>query len=124
MTEALRISGERLWASLTETARFGAIPGTARGMCRITLTDDDIAMRRWFVAACEALGMTVNVDRVGTIFARREGSDPALAPIAMGSHLDTQPTGGRFDGILGVLAGSKSCARCTMRGLSRATRSK
>ncbi len=105
MTEALRISGERLWASLTETARFGAIPGTARGMCRITLTDDDIAMRRWFVAACEALGMTVNVDRVGTIFARREGSDPALAPIAMGSHLDTQPTGGRFDGILGVLAG-------------------
>jgi N-carbamoyl-L-amino-acid hydrolase len=105
MTDALRIAGERLWDTLCETAQFGAIPGTDRGMCRLTLSDEDIAVRRWFVAACEALDMRVTFDQVGTIYARREGSDPTLPPIAIGSHLDTQPTGGRFDGILGVLAG-------------------
>ena len=105
MNTDLRISGGRLWESLCETAQFGAIPGTERGMCRLTLSDEDIAVRRWFVAACEDLDMTVACDRVGTIYARRAGSDPDLAPIAIGSHLDTQPTGGRFDGILGVLAG-------------------
>jgi len=105
MTADLRISGTRLWDTLCETAQFGAIPGTERGMCRLTLSDEDIAVRRWFVAACEAIGMTVTCDKVGTIYARRAGSDPALPPIAIGSHLDTQPTGGRFDGILGVLAG-------------------
>jgi N-carbamoyl-L-amino-acid hydrolase len=105
MTAALRISGQRLWDTLCETAQFGAIPGTDRGMCRLTLSDEDIAVRRWFVAACEALNMRVTYDQVGTIYARREGSDPTLPPIAIGSHLDTQPTGGRFDGILGVLAG-------------------
>jgi len=104
----LRINGERLWASLTETAQFGAIPGPAPdrpGMCRLTLSDEDIAMRIWFADACKAIGMTVTSDRIGTMFARLPGSDPALPPIAIGSHLDTQPTGGRFDGILGVLAG-------------------
>jgi len=105
MTADLRVSGERLWASLCDTARFGAIPGTARGMCRLTLSDEDIAVRTWFVAACQDIGMTVTSDRIGTLFARREGSEPGLPPIAIGSHLDTQPTGGRFDGILGVLAG-------------------
>ena len=62
-------------------------------------------MRRWFVAACEASGCTVTIDQLGNIFARRAGSEPDLPPIVIGSHLDTQPTGGRFDGILGVLAG-------------------
>ena len=60
-------------------------------------------MRDWFRQQCEALGCTVTVDEVGTMFARREGKDPDAAPIAMGSHLDTQPTGGKFDGALGVL---------------------
>jgi N-carbamoyl-L-amino-acid hydrolase len=105
MSAELRISGARLWDSLVETAQFGAIPGTDRGMCRLTLAEADIAVRRWFVAAAQDIGMTVTSDQVGTIFARRAGSDPDLAPIAIGSHLDTQPTGGRFDGILGVLAG-------------------
>lgn len=105
MSGSLRVDGDRLWTSLIETAQFGAIPGTKRGMCRLTLSDDDIAVRRWLVTACEAIGMTVTTDQVGTIFARRAGSDPDLAPIGIGSHLDTQPTGGRFDGILGVLAG-------------------
>jgi len=105
MSADLRISGARLWDSLGETAQFGAIPGTDRGMCRLTLAEADIAVRRWFVDAAQAIGMTVTTDRLGSIFARRAGSDPDLAPIAIGSHLDTQPTGGRFDGILGVLAG-------------------
>ncbi len=99
----LRIDGERLWASLVETAVFGA---TAKGgLCRLALSPEDALVRRWFVDACEAAGCVVKVDELGDVFARREGSDPTLAPIAIGSHLDTQPTGGRFDGILGVLAG-------------------
>ena len=74
-------------------------------MCRLTLSDEDVAVRTWFADACKAIGMTVTSDRIGTMFARKPGSDPTLPPIAIGSHLDTQPTGGRFDGILGVLAG-------------------
>jgi N-carbamoyl-L-amino-acid hydrolase len=108
MTEHVRIDGRRLWSTLTETAKFGTIPGPARdrpGLCRLTLSDEDIAVRDWFASAARAIGMTVTCDRLGTMFARRAGSDPALPPIAIGSHLDTQPTGGRFDGILGVLAG-------------------
>ncbi|WP_353230461.1 M20 family metallo-hydrolase [Novosphingobium sp.] len=102
---ALRIAGDRLWSTLTETAQFGAIPGTPRGMCRLTLSEADVAVRRWLIDAATAIGMTVTIDKLGTIHARRPGSEPGLAPIAIGSHLDTQPTGGRFDGILGVLAG-------------------
>jgi len=99
----LRIDGDRLWSTLTETAAFGAT--VKGGLCRLALSEEDAKVRRWFVAACEAAGCTVSVDELGDIFARREGSDPTLPPIAIGSHLDTQPTGGRFDGILGVLAG-------------------
>lgn len=99
----LRIREDRLWASLMETAQFGA---TAKGgLCRLSLSAEDARVRRWFIAACEAAGCEVRIDQLGNIFARRAGADPTLAPIAIGSHLDTQPTGGRFDGILGVLAG-------------------
>ncbi len=99
----LRIDSDRLWSTLTETAAFGA---TAKGgLCRLALSEEDAQVRRWFVAACEAAGCTVRADELGSLYARREGTDPTLAPIAIGSHLDTQPTGGRFDGILGVLAG-------------------
>jgi N-carbamoyl-L-amino-acid hydrolase len=105
MTADLRIDSDRLWATLCDSAAFGAIPGTARGMCRLTLGEADLAVRRWFVGACQAAGMTMTTDRLATLYARRAGSDPTLPPIAIGSHLDTQPTGGRFDGILGVLAG-------------------
>ena len=84
-----------------ETAQFGA---TAKGgIKRLTLTDLDRQVRDWFKAQCEALGCTVTVDEVGNMFARRPGRNDALPPIAMGSHLDTQPTGGKFDGVLGVL---------------------
>ncbi len=99
----LGIDAERLWDSIMETAQIGA---TAKGgICRLTLTDLDRAVRQWFVAACEALGCRVVVDDLGNIFARRPGRDESLPPIAIGSHLDTQPTGGKFDGVIGVLAG-------------------
>ncbi len=97
----LTIDPQRLWDQIMETAKFG---GTAKGgIQRLTLTDDDKAVRDWFKAQCEALGCTVTVDEVGNMFARRPGENDALPPIAMGSHLDTQPTGGKFDGVLGVL---------------------
>jgi N-carbamoyl-L-amino-acid hydrolase len=98
----LTINPRRLWDSLMETAKIG---GTAKGgICRLTLTDLDRQMRDWFKVQCEALGCTVAIDDMGNMFARRPGKNPALAPVAMGSHLDTQPTGGKFDGALGVLA--------------------
>jgi beta-ureidopropionase / N-carbamoyl-L-amino-acid hydrolase len=98
----LQIDARRLWNTLMETAQIGA---TAKGgICRLTLTDLDRQVRDWLKAQCEALGCTVTVDEVGNMFARRPGKDPQLPPIAMGSHLDTQPTGGKFDGPLGVLA--------------------
>ena len=97
----LTINPQRLWDQIMETARFG---GTAKGgIRRLTLTDEDKQVRDWFKAQCEALGCTVTVDSVGNMFARRPGRNDALPPIAMGSHLDTQPTGGKFDGVLGVL---------------------
>jgi beta-ureidopropionase / N-carbamoyl-L-amino-acid hydrolase len=97
----LQINAQRLWDTLMETARIGA---TAKGgIKRLTLTDDDKRVRDWFKAAAEAIGCTVTVDEVGNMFARRVGRVEGLAPLCMGSHLDTQPTGGKFDGALGVL---------------------
>jgi N-carbamoyl-L-amino-acid hydrolase len=97
----LQIDGQRLWDTLMHTARIGATP--KGGICRLTLTDFDRQVRDWFKAQCEALGCAVAIDEVGTMFARRPGKNQNLPPIAMGSHLDTQPTGGKFDGVLGVL---------------------
>ena len=97
----LKIDGERLWGELMETAQIGGTP--KGGICRLTLTDLDRQVRDWFKARCEALGCTVTVDDMGAMFARRPGQRNDIPPIAMGSHLDTQPTGGKFDGVLGVL---------------------
>jgi len=97
----LQIDGQRLWDTLMETARIGATE--KGGICRLTLTDLDRQVRDWFETQCAALGLAVIVDEVGNMFARRPGRNSALPPIAMGSHLDTQPTGGKFDGTLGVL---------------------
>ena len=99
----LTIDGERLWGTLMETAAIGGTP--KGGIKRLTLSDEDRRVRDWFRAACEAAGCTVTVDGVGSMFARRPGRNPDLPPICIGSHLDTQPTGGKFDGCLGVLAG-------------------
>jgi N-carbamoyl-L-amino-acid hydrolase len=97
----LQIDPQRLWDSLMQTAQIGATP--KGGICRLTLTDFDRQVRDWFKSQCEALGCTVAIDEVGNMFARRPGKNQSIAPIAMGSHLDTQPTGGKFDGTLGVL---------------------
>lgn len=97
----LTINPQRLWDSLMETARFGATP--KGGVKRLTVSDEDKKVRDWFKAQCEALGCTVQVDGCGNMFAVRAGKRKDLQPIAMGSHLDTQPTGGKFDGVLGVL---------------------
>ncbi len=101
--EAIRADGDRLWASLMEMGRIGATPGG--GVGRIALTELDKQARDLFVGWCEESGCTVRIDRMGNIFARRPGSDATLAPVMTGSHLDTQPLGGKFDGIYGVLAG-------------------
>jgi beta-ureidopropionase / N-carbamoyl-L-amino-acid hydrolase len=99
----LRIDGGRLWDSLMEMARIG--PGVAGGNNRQTLTDEDAEGRKLFQRWCEEAGLTLSVDQMGTMFARREGTESDLPPVVMGSHLDTQPTGGKFDGVLGVLGG-------------------
>ena len=98
-----RVNGERLWDSLMEMAEIG--PGVAGGNNRQTLTDADAEGRRLFQSWCEAAGMSMALDRMGNMFMRLEGADPDADPVMIGSHLDTQPTGGRFDGVLGVLAG-------------------
>lgn len=100
-TDNLRINGDRLWDSLMEMAKIG--PGVRGGNNRQTLTDSDREGRLLFQRWCEEAGMTVAVDSMGNMFARREGSDGSLDPVMMGSHLDTQPTGGKYDGVLGVL---------------------
>ena len=101
--ENLRINGDRLWDSLMEMAKIG--PGVAGGNNRQTLTDADKEGRELFARWCEEAGLTLGVDQMGTMFARREGTDPDALPVYVGSHLDTQPTGGKYDGVLGVLGG-------------------
>jgi N-carbamoyl-L-amino-acid hydrolase len=98
----LKTDAGRLWESLMTTAAIG---GTAKGgICRLTLTDLDREVRNWFRRAAESAGCTVTTDDMGVMFARRQGQREDIPPIAIGSHLDTQPTGGKFDGALGVLA--------------------
>jgi N-carbamoyl-L-amino-acid hydrolase len=101
--ENLRINGERLWDSLMEMAKIG--PGVAGGNNRQTLTDEDSEGRHLFQSWCKEAGLTMGVDEIGNMFARREGTDPEALPVYVGSHLDTQPTGGKYDGVLGVLGG-------------------
>lgn len=99
----MRINGDRLWDSLMEMAKIG--PGVAGGNNRQTLTDEDAEGRALFQKWCEAEGCTMGLDEIGNMFARREGTDPDALPVYVGSHLDTQPTGGKYDGVLGVLGG-------------------
>ncbi|CUH48122.1 Zn-dependent hydrolase [Ruegeria atlantica] len=99
----LRINGDRLWDSLMEMAKIG--PGVAGGNNRQTLTDEDAEGRALFQKWCEDAGCTMGLDQMGNMFAHREGTDPNALPVYVGSHLDTQPTGGKYDGVLGVLGG-------------------
>lgn len=101
--EVPKIDGERLWRSLMELARIGATPNG--GVNRLALTDADRQARDAFTRWCEQQGCTVRADRIGNLFAHRPGRDPTLPAVMVGSHLDTQPTGGKFDGAYGVMAG-------------------
>ncbi|BDG02477.1 Zn-dependent hydrolase [Anaeromyxobacter oryzae] len=99
----LRVNGERLWASLMDLAKIGATP--KGGVCRLAVSEADGKGRDLVVSWARAAGLTVTVDRIGNIFMRRPGRAMGKPPVMMGSHVDTQPTGGKFDGNYGVLAG-------------------
>ena len=101
----LAINSDRLWASLVEMARIGATE--KGGVNRQALTELDGQGRDLFVRWCEEAGCTIRVDAVGNIYARRPGRDDSTAPVMTGSHLDTQPTGGKYDGAFGVLSGQE-----------------
>ncbi len=103
LSSNLKISGDRLWDAIMEMAKIG--PGVAGGNDRQTLTDEDGAGRHLFRKWCENAGCEIGVDQMGTMFATRKGTDPGALPVYVGSHLDTQPTGGKYDGVLGVLSG-------------------
>ena len=112
---APRVDGDRLWRSLMDMAEIGATP--KGGVRRLALTDEDRRGRDLFVRWAEAAGCTVSVDRIGNVFARRAGRDDTLAPVVSGSHLDSQPTGGKFDGAYGVLAALETVRALNDSGL-------
>ena len=103
MSSKAKIDGQRLWDSLMEMAKIGATE--KGGVCRLALTDVDKAARDLFVTWCKEAGCTISIDKMGNIFGRREGKNPSSPPVMTGSHIDSQPTGGKFDGIYGVLSG-------------------
>jgi len=117
-TSHLRTDGDRLWQSLMELGQIGATE--KGGVCRLALTALDGQGRDLFVAWCQAEGMAVRIDEIGNIFARRAGTDPGRRAIATGSHIDTQPTGGKFDGNFGVLAGLEVVRTLNTHGIETA----
>jgi len=103
LAASIRVDGKRLWDSLMTMAKIGATP--KGGVCRLALTDLDKEGRDLIVSWAKEAGCTVTVDQMGNVFMRRAGRNPAALPVMTGSHADSQPTGGRFDGIYGVLGG-------------------
>src|SRR5215469_168115 len=97
------INADRLWQSIMEMARIGPTP--EGGSCRLALSSEDVQARSLLFDWCKALNMHVEQDAIGNMFLRRRGDDDTAQAVAFGSHLDTVPTGGRFDGVAGVLAG-------------------
>lgn len=118
MTEALRINQDRLWQRLMSMAKIGATP--AGGSCRVALTEEDRQGRDLFIKWCRELGCEIRIDRMGNIFAQRPGNEAHRLPIACGSHLDTQPHGGKFDGVYGVLAGVEIFETLNEQGIETA----
>jgi N-carbamoyl-L-amino-acid hydrolase len=113
---AEEVDGERLWSRLMAMAEIGAT--AAGGSNRQALSDEDAAGRELFAGWAQAAGCEVSVDRIGNVFARRPGTDSTAPPVLCGSHLDTQPTGGRFDGVFGVLGGLEVVERMNDLGLT------
>ena len=101
LSDNLKLDGDRLWQSLMDMAKIG--PGVAGGNNRQTLTDEDAEGRELFKKWCLKENLKMGLDSMGNMFAERPGSEPDLLPVYVGSHLDTQPTGGKYDGVLGVL---------------------
>ena len=118
-TNVLEINAERLWESLERSAEIGRFRDV--GLRRLALSAEDKEMRDLFVDWAKKAGCSIEIDRLGNIFARRAGSDPSLPPVAIGSHLDTQICGGRYDGILGVLCGLEVVRTLNDRGLKEAS---
>lgn len=118
MPDRIIINGERLWQRIMEMADIGATP--AGGSCRVALTEEDAAGRELLQRWCRNLDLDIAVDGMGNLFARRAGYDPNRDPVAFGSHLDTQPHGGRFDGVFGVLAGLEVLETLTEQGIETA----
>ncbi|MBC7416337.1 MAG: Zn-dependent hydrolase [Herminiimonas sp.] len=117
-TSDLRIDGPRLWQALMDLAALGATP--KGGVCRLALSDLDRTARDLVCGWARAEGMSITIDQIGNIFMRREGSDPTLPPVVTGSHIDTQPTGGKFDGNYGVLAGLEVIRTLNAHGITTA----
>jgi len=115
VANVLEVNPERLWESLERSAEIGRFRDV--GLRRLALSAEDKQMRDLFVEWAKSAGCTVEIDRLGNIFARRPGTDPSLPPVAIGSHLDTQICGGRYDGILGVLCGLEVVRTLNDRGL-------
>jgi beta-ureidopropionase / N-carbamoyl-L-amino-acid hydrolase len=116
MGSNLSIDADRLWNSIMASAEIGK--GSRGGLCRLALGDADKEMREVFTRWVTSSGYSLRIDRLGSMFARREGREPGLAPVLIGSHLDTQAAGGRFDGILGVLAGLEVLRTLDAAGIS------
>ncbi len=102
-SKKLRVNGDRIWDTLMQMAKIGATE--KGGCCRLALTDLDKEARDLYVKWCKEAGCSIRIDKIGNVFARRDGEDNSLPPVMTGSHIDTQPTGGRFDGVYGVMAG-------------------
>ncbi|WP_421994337.1 Zn-dependent hydrolase [Reyranella sp.] len=115
VANVLEIDADRLWETLERSAEIGRFRDV--GLRRLALSGEDRQMRDLFVEWAREAGCTVEIDRLGNIFARRPGTDPSLPPVAIGSHLDTQICGGRYDGILGVLCGLEIVRTLNDRGL-------
>src|SRR5258708_16580817 len=115
----LQIDSARLWETIHETAKFGA---TAKGgVRRLTLGPEDKQVRDWFRKACEAAGLEVHVDALGSMFGLRKGRDMSKPPVGLGSHLATQPTVGKYDGVLGTLAALQVVRTLTDGGIQTHT---
>ncbi len=112
---SLSVDLQRLWSRLMDMAEIGEIPGN--GCRRLALSQDDLDGRELFLAWCENRGFRTSFDKVGNLFVRRPGTQADAMPVAVGSHLDTQPNGGRFDGVLGVLAGFEVLETLEDRGI-------
>jgi len=118
----IEINPQRYWSTIERSAEIGI--GRPGGLARVALSDGDREMRDQFIAWCREAGCTVSIDRVGSIFARRKGTDDSLPPVVIGSHLDTQVNGGRYDGIVGVLAGLEVIRTLNEKPSGPGTRSK